>query len=186
MKKMISRKHKSTLDMRKLSALVHYICSKCPDKNLLGATKLNKILWYSDAIALQMWGAPITGEVYVKRQFGPVPKHILGVIEQLEREGAIAVTNTPYHNYAKREYVSLKVPKISIFTPQEISLVDDVINEICYNHTATSISLASHDRIWELAEIGEDLPLETVFASELDEVTEEDVKWAKRALSKTA
>jgi hypothetical protein len=173
-------------DPKKLKALVHYICSKCPDRNLLGATKLNKILWYSDAIALQMWGAPITGETYVKRQFGPVPKHILKVIEQLENDGAIAVKSTPFHKYEKREFISLKDPKISMFTPQEISLVDDVINEICYNHTATSISLASHDRIWELAEIGEDLPLDTVFASQLDEITEADVKWAKRALSKTA
>jgi hypothetical protein len=65
-------------------------------------------------------------------------------------------------------------------------LIDDVIGEICFNHTATSISLASHDRIWELAEIGDELPLETIFASDLDEVTEADVKWAKDALRKTA
>ncbi len=173
-------------DFKKLKALVHYICSKCPDKNLLGATKLNKILWYADAISLQTRGVPITKETYIKRQFGPVPKHILQVIEKLQDEDAIAVKNTPFHNYEKREFVSLKQPKLSMFTPDEISLIDDVIREICFNHTASSISLASHDRIWELAEIGDELPLETVFASELDEVTESDVKWAKRALSKTA
>jgi hypothetical protein len=173
-------------DLKKLKSLVHYICSKCPDRNLLGATKLNKILWYADSIALETRGIPITGETYVKRQYGPVPKDIPQVIDKLESEGAIAVKSTPFHNYEKREYVSLKDPNISMFAPEEISLIDDVIGDICFNHTATSISLASHDRIWELAEIGEEIPLETVFASDLDEVTEADVKWAKRALSRIA
>ncbi|MDP3089348.1 MAG: Panacea domain-containing protein [Nitrospira sp.] len=182
------RAHKrlGSRDLKKLKALVHYICSKCPDKNLLGATKLNKILWYADAISLETRGISITKETYVKRQFGPVPKHILQVIEKLEDEDKIAVKNTPFHNYEKREFVSLKEPNLSVFTPDEISLVDDVIREICFNHTASSISLASHDRIWELAEIGDELPLETIFASDLDEVTEADVRWAKRALSKIA
>ena len=173
-------------DLKKLKALVHYICSKCPDRSLLGATKLNKILWYADAISLETRGESITRETYVKRQFGPVPKHILQVIDKLEDEDAIAVKSTPFHNYEKKEFVSLKKPDISMFSPDEISLIDDVIREICFNHTATSISLASHDRIWELAEIGDELPLETIFASELDEVTEADVRWAKRALSKIA
>ena len=173
-------------DLKKLKALVHYVCSKCPDTSLLGATKLNKILWYADAISLQTRGISITKETYVKRQFGPVPKHILSIIARLEDEGAIAVKNTPFHNYEKREFVSLKKPNISMFSPEEISLIDDVIREICFNHTASSISLASHDRTWELAEIGDELPLETVFASALDEITEADVKWARRALSKTA
>jgi hypothetical protein len=173
-------------DLKKLKALVHYICSKCPDKNLLGATKLNKILWYADALSLETRGETITKETYIKRQFGPVPKHILEIIKKLEDDDAIAVKNTPFHNFEKREFVSLKRPDLSMFTPDEISLIDDVIGEICFNHTATSISLASHDRIWELAEIGDELPLETIFASDLDEVTEADVKWAKGALRKTA
>ena len=173
-------------DLKKLKALVHYVCSKCPDKSLLGATKLNKILWYADAISLQTRGVSITKETYIKRQFGPVPKHILQVIDKLQAEDAIAVKNTPFHTYEKREYVSLKSPDISMFTPEEISLIDDVIQEICFNHTASSVSLASHDRIWELADIGDELPLETVFASELDEITEADVRWAQKALSKTA
>lgn len=181
-----SRPRLSAKDLKKLKTLVHYVCSKCPDTTLLGATKLNKILWYADAISLETRGVSLTRETYVKRQFGPVPKHVLQVIEMLRKEGAIAVKSTPFHNYEKREFVSLTQPNISMFTPEEISLIDDVIREICFNHTARSISLASHDRIWELAEIGDELPLETVFASELDEVTETDVNWARHALSQIA
>ena len=77
-------------------------------------------------------------------------------------------------------------PDISMFKPEEISIVDDVLREVCFNHTASSISIATHDDIWKLAEIGEEIPIETAFASELAEITEDDVKWAKRKLSKMA
>lgn len=34
----------------KFKALVHYICWKVEDPRQLGATKLNKILWFSDVL----------------------------------------------------------------------------------------------------------------------------------------
>ena len=70
-----------SLDQRKLKALIHYICYQCHDPSVLGATNLNKILWYSDVIAFARAGASITGETYVKQQFGPVPRHILGILK---------------------------------------------------------------------------------------------------------
>lgn len=170
----------------KLEALAHYICYKCQDPTILGSTKLNKILWYSDVISLKLRGEAITGETYVKRQYGPVPKHILEVIRRLQKQGAIVVRPSDYHGYQKRDFIAMTKPDFSVFSPEEISIVDDVLREVCYNHTATSISLATHDDIWKLADIGEEIPLETAFASELAEISEEDVKWAKRNLSKIA
>lgn len=173
-------------DRRKFKALVQYICYKCHDPSVLGATKLNKILWYSDIIAFAKTGVSITTETYVKQQHGPVPKHILQVIGELEADKAVAVREVAYYDYAKREYIALREPDISMFKPEEISIVDSVIDVVCHKHTAASISTGSHDAIWKLAEIGEEIPLYTVFASELGEITEADVKWAKEVLSKTA
>ena len=175
-----------SLDQNKLKTLVQYICFQCHDPSVLGATKLNKILWYSDVIAFARGGASITGESYTKQQFGPVPRHILGVIEDLEAEEALAVREVEYFGKLKKEYIALKKPDISMFTADEISLVDSVIDVVCHEHTATSISMASHDAIWKLAEIGEEIPVYAALASELGEVTEDDVKWAKQVLSKTA
>jgi Protein of unknown function (DUF4065) len=171
---------------RKLEALAHYICYKCQDPTVLGSTKLNKILWYSDVIALQVRGEAITGETYVKQQFGPVPRHILEALKRLEKREDIVVRPSEFHGYTKKDLIALTAPDISIFKPEEISIVDDVLREVCFNHTAASISLATHDDIWKLAEIGEEIPLETAFASELAEITDDDVKWAKRKLSKIA
>ena len=167
----------------KFKTLVHYICAQSHDPSVLGATKLNKVLWYSDVLSYLRTGTTITNETYIKQQFGPVPKHILPVMEELESEGAIAVRDVEYYGYPKREFVALNEPDISTFTPNEISIVDKILDVVCHKHTATSISMASHDAVWKLAEIGEEIPLYAVLASKLGEITESDVAWAKEKLT---
>lgn len=165
----------------KFKELVLYISYKAEPKEL-GATKLNKILLYSDMVSYLDFGKPIVGETYIKRQYGPVPKHILNITEQLVASGDMFIRDINYSEYTKREYLPLREPNLSVFSPEEISIVDNFINIICYEHTATSISKHSHDRIWELAEIGEEIPYNTIFASQLGEIDEFDIQWAQRAL----
>jgi len=171
---------------QKFNNLVHYICHKCDNAEILGATKLNKILWYCDVFSYRWMGKSMTGEKYIKRQYGPVPSHIISTLNELEWDGKIATRDKEYFGHRKKEYISLKRPDISLFTSDDISMVDDIIDIICLEHTAKSISHSTHDRIWELAEIGEEIPYYTIFASELGEITEEDIKWAKGQLKKAA
>ena len=51
------------------------------------------------------------------------------------------------------------------------------------NHTATSISEETHDLIWSLAQMGEEIPYETVFASRTSEIDETDVAWIRDELT---
>ena len=170
----------------KFNRLVHYICNKCHDPTTLGATKLNKILLCSDRYAYFWSGTPITGERYIKRQFGPVPAHILETLDELVSQEALIIRESYYGGYPKREFITLNAPDLSIFSAQEISTVDSMIKAICDNHTAQSISDLTHDKIWELADIGEEIPYETVFVSSLGEINEDDMEWAKRELEDAA
>lgn len=88
------------------------------------------------------------------------------------------IRNVSFHGFPKKEFISLKEPVLDDeFTADEISIVDDVVDAICRNHTAVSISRLSHDDIWEMAAIGEELPIYVALA-ERGEITEEDVAWA--------
>jgi hypothetical protein len=176
----------SKLNDAKMKALVHYICDKARDPSVLGSIKLNKVLWYSDAFYYYATGKAITGETYIKRQFGPVPKHILAILEQLEQEKKIVRGKEIFFGYPKAEYISIADPDLSMFSAEEISLVDAAFEHVCLKHTAMSISNASHDDIWKMAEIGEVLPLETTFVSDLDEVDESDVEWAREEMKDAA
>jgi len=171
------------LDRDKLRALVHYICDRVPNPKQWGATKLNKALFYSDMESFLSLGRPITGETYIKRQFGPVSEHLPSILEELERDRAIAISQAtgygPYSGAPRREFFSLRRPDISDFTPEEISIVDQTVDVICNEFTARGISEYSHDVVWEAAEIGEALPYFTAHARSLGEIDETDVAWAR-------
>lgn len=166
----------------KFKDLVHYICHTA-DRDELGAVKLNKILWYSDIESYINRGTPLTGAVYIKRQFGPVPKDVLRALEDLSAERKMVVRDIPFFRDKKREYISLAEPDIGRFKAPEISLVANIMHYICHHHTAESISDATHDIIWELAEIGEEIPYCAVYGAILGEITEEDIKWAKESIA---
>lgn len=165
---------------KRFKSLVHYVCYKCHDPSKLGKTKLNKVLYYSDFSAYLHLGKSITNEKYIKHQFGPVPAHVDSALDALKKEGAIVVRDAEFFGYAKKEFIALKKPDISQFSADEISLVDLVTESICDGFTAKAISEASHDEIWELAEIGEEIPYCTAFVASLGEITEEDLRWAQR------
>lgn len=173
-------------DRAKFKELVQYICWRCDDPTDLGSTKLNKVLWRADTQAYYWHEQPITGVAYVKRQFGPVPRAILPVLDELQTEGAIAIREVDHFGNAKREFFALRIPALRAFTASEISLVDQAIEYVCKKHTARSISKETHDDIWDLASIGEEIPYETIFAAQLGEVTEDDITWADTQLEALA
>lgn len=171
----------------RFKALVHYILEKCDDPKKLGATKLNKVLWYADTFAFRSTGQTISGEThYVKRQFGPVPKKILAAINDLKSEKKILVRETEYFGKPKREYISLESADTSKFTSEEIEIVDAVLGVICDHHTAASISDMSHDLIWEAAELGEEIPVYAVLAAQAGAPSKDDMKWADQLIKKHA
>jgi hypothetical protein len=70
--------------------VTHYIIARC-DPTKLGATKLKKVLWFADVMYYRHHGRTITGvDNYVKRQFGPVQRTMLGVLDELKRHQKIA------------------------------------------------------------------------------------------------
>lgn len=168
----------------RLKALVHYVCDQCPDPTMLGATKLNKVLWYVDTIAYRKIGQTISGETtYIKRQFGPVPKRILKTLEGLENDGSIVIKNVPSLGGSRREFISLKPSSHSMFTDQERLIIDQVVDVICRDHTAASISELSHDAIWEAAELGEEIPVYAVLASRAAPIEKRHRDWAGKIMA---
>jgi len=164
----------------KFKALVHYICYRCfnVDPSSLGSVKLNKILWLSDFMAYRDLQEPITGARYVRRPLGPVPHQILPVLNDLEAEGALTVSETKFHGKPKKTYSVHKPASDDMFTPEEKAIVDRMIDFVCDWHTAASISEFSHDHIWKAAKEGEEIPYMTVFAKP-GTITQEDRDWAR-------
>lgn len=164
--------------------MVHYIINQCGDPEKLGATKLNKILWFLDSSYYYLHGKAVTEANYIKLQHGPVPENIMYVKEFLQEEKKIVIRKSEAAYYIPEYLISLQEPDLSLFNAEEISIADKFIYNICNNHTASSISELSHDEIWQLAEHGEPIPLFTVFAQRTGELTPTDVEWGKQVVAR--
>lgn len=162
----------------KFRAMVHYVCDRC-DPNKLGATKLNKILWLSDVLSYMNTGNAISGESYLKRQRGPVPSYILSTIDALVSEGKLRVRDVDFHGFKKREYIALEEADASIFDGNELEIINDMIEYVCDEHTAESVSDLSHNAAWNAAAIGEEIPHYAAFMWNFGELNEFDMRWAQ-------
>ena len=167
----------------KFANLVHYIISEQGDMRNLGIKKLNKVLWYADTIAYRATGKTITSERYIKRQCGPVPKNILATIRSLERKNKILTSELDIPWRAKG-FVSLSNVDITLFSREELKIVDTVLSHICNKRIVTSISDMSYNTIWDVAELGEEIPMFVVLAGHPGVVTKRDQKWANGIISK--
>ena len=168
-----------SLDRQKLKALTHYVIWRAGHREGFGATKLNKVLWFADARSYMMYRHPITGATYVREKHGPVPKEIMSIRSELASEGRIAITTEPYYSGEITRFKALEAPDVSIFSQEEMNLVDWWIKHVDEEHTAASVSELSHDRMWELAQLGEEIPLYAVFASRIRAPLGKELEWAR-------
>jgi hypothetical protein len=58
-------------------------------------------------------------------------------------------------------------------------LVDWWIKHVAEEHTATSISDLSHNYAWNIAAMGEEIPLHAVFADRVRSPNDEELEWAR-------
>ncbi|NOY30424.1 MAG: SocA family protein, partial [Planctomycetes bacterium] len=140
-----------------------------------GATKLNKLLFFSDFLAYRKFGKSITGHPYQKLNKGPAPRALVPIREQLEAEEAIALAERDYHGYPQKRVLALREADLSRFSSDEIALVTALIEEY-WGRTATQLSDLSHEfRGWQLAEYGEDIPYELMLV-EFKKESQEDLE----------
>lgn len=169
-------------DKTKFKALVHYVIWKAGRRDRFGATKLNKVLWFAEARAYTLTGVPITGATYIREKWGPVPKQMVSVRAELEREGLIRVT-LGRGEWDHTKFLALAPPDVAALSPKEKETVDYWIDHIDRDHTATSISDELHDYAWEIAKLGEVLPLYSCFAARIRDPNDRELEWAKSRAS---
>lgn len=169
------------LNREKFKALVQYVCATS-EPTKLGATKLNKALWRADFRAYYELGASITGARYTRQPFGPVPDWVTSVLRELQHEGTLSVADVKFFGQPKKEYRSLTAPRTDLFSEAELRIADEAIRFVTEEHTARSISEFSHDRIWQSANDGEEIPYHTIFAVP-GEIGDDERDWAHAVLS---
>lgn len=144
----------------KLRELILYIARKSEKDPNFGATKLNKLLFYSDFTAFGMFGNPITGQEYQKLPQGPCPRRLIPIQEELLSAGDLVIEQRPVYTKMQRRPIAVRDPDLSLFDPEELKQVDKIL-ALFAGLNATQISDKSHGFMgWALAEDKETIPYE--------------------------
>lgn len=150
----------------RLKELILYISAKCAHDPAFGATKLNKILWRSDFMAFAQERVPITGVEYQRLAQGPAPRRLLPVQNELTCDGrAVVSTTTGLGGYQRKVTIPLSDPDLSLFSAEQIAIVDEVIEEY-RNLNASEVSALSHGKAWEIIPNRGSIPYEAVFMAD--------------------
>lgn len=169
-----------TFDHEKFRSLVLYIIWKTSHRQGFGSTKLNKALWFAEARTFEAFGKPISGETFVRDKYGPRSTHLTEVCNELESNGLIEKFVERIYDYEAVRYRAFEPPATPAFTNEELGFVDWWIAFID-KHTAASISDFSHDYGWEIAAMGEELPIYAFLASKIRAPEgEQEIEWAQK------
>ncbi len=148
---------------KKLRELILYAAMRSEDDPKFGAIKLNKILFFADFTAYAQTGKSISGAAYRALEHGPAPTKLVPVKKKLERdEDAFEYTKLVAGGFEQKRLLARRQPELGMFSPEEVSLIDDVITRL-WDYCAKEASDLSHQFAgWQLADVGEDIPYESV------------------------
>jgi hypothetical protein len=162
-------------DRAKFKNLMHYVIWKTNGRDGFGATKLYKVLWFSEARAFVLHKTPITGAHFIREEHGPVPRLGRQIRAELMSDGLISERQIGKQWHFK----SLVPPPQGFLTEKEKAIVDYWVRHIDEEHTAESISDFSHNFGWEIAAQGEPLPYHSILADRFRDPTDDEVKKAQ-------
>ncbi len=170
-------------DRQKFKDVIHYVVAQTrPDE--LGRVKLHKVLYFADMIWFIAEGRGLTGAEYRKQPMGPCATGLGRALGELEDEGRIKIGRRKYFGYDKAEYEAREPAPLNRLTTQQQQLVDDVVEFVCRNNTARSISDFSHTRVWEATENGAVMPYFTALNMLPVEIEDAAINWAREEAAK--
>jgi hypothetical protein len=150
---------------QKFKELLIYISEQSEGDSSYGATKANKILFFADFLAYLYLGRSITGWSYERMNHGPVPVDIYSTRNEMELEDSLLVYDRDYHGNRQTRYVARRQPDLSMFSAEEISLVDRLLREN-WGKSARDISDESHRFAgWAFAHDREIIPYEVALVN---------------------
>ena len=119
-----------TIRTEKYKQVILYLCSKL-GKEVRGKKKLAKLLYFVDFDFFEKNQKYFTGDRYKALPMGPFPVSLNKITAEMAKEKTLKVESVNEHNgyNATEIYTCLKDPKVSIFSKDEIEMLNRVIKK---------------------------------------------------------
>jgi len=159
-------------DNARLKEMIVYVASKCQEDPGFGAVKLNKILFQADFRSYRLRGRPVTGAAYFRLKYGPAPRAMVPVMQELHSDDAVRTQRRIVGGREQRRPIALRPAKLHFFSGEDIAIIDDIISEM-WGRSAIDVSAESHGIQWQTRTNSDPIPYEAAYLSD-DPVTADD------------
>jgi hypothetical protein len=167
-----------TKEEQKFGELILYLAKLSEADPKCGRTKLNKLLFYVDFRAYERFGAPISGQQYQKRDYGPTAGSFMPVVRALEEEHACAWAERAYHGRPMKKLLALREPDVRVFRPEEVDLIREVLEEFLPYDARDMTNMTHVFAGYQAAEMDEEIPYNMVFVDDARPLSPEEEAWA--------
>jgi uncharacterized phage-associated protein len=116
------------LNKNKYKNAILYFIKYCNNK-YLGATKLNKLLYYLDFINYRDRQNSVTGDFYIHNHYGPTPNEVLSVVSEMAENKEIEITKDPFEDSHTISFKALKDIDEKVFNKEEKELLKNICKE---------------------------------------------------------
>ncbi len=114
--------------------------------------KCHKILYFADNEHLSKYGRSITGDAYVRMDFGPVPTCIYDLFKAVRGDSYFAsqvddVRRDYFHFVNNKDMVAVAKPDMSYLSGSDVEMLDKYIAKL-KDKSFNSVSEVSHGYAW--------------------------------------
>lgn len=166
---------------KRLAEAILYVCGVCETDAAFGMIRLNKILFEADFLSFGLRGVPITGVRYQRLEHGPAPKAMVPRLRDLQERQDLVIRRADFIGRPQQRPIPLRNADLSIFSGEDIALLDQVIKE-SWGKTGAEVSELSHRMAWKTRENGDDIPYEAAWLSNEPPTAREILKTEQLAL----
>jgi len=166
----------------KLKQTILYIANKSKEDPAFGLTKLNKILFTADFYYFGFTGKPITGAQYIHLDWGPAPREMAIVLDELVSEGKAEIVENDFFGKKQKRLIPKIECDLSEFSEGEIKFIDHIIKTLS-DWNGSDLSLWTHSLTpWLITSDKEEIPYYSIFALEDLPIEKDGMTWAKKEL----
>lgn len=114
--------------------------------------RCHKILYFADNEHLSKYGRTITGDSYVRMDFGPVPTCVYDLFKAVRGDSYFAnhvddVRQNCFHFVNNKDITSVGKPNMSYLSESDVEMLDKYIKQL-KDKDFNSVSEASHGYAW--------------------------------------
>lgn len=132
----------------KFKELIVYLWQLGDGDERLGATKLNKLLWYADKAAYLRSGRSITGARYVHLPEGPAPIALVPARRDLVESGRLRPDPRPVNSHTMQRFEATGPARLDAFTADELQDVHSVVRRFWYLDNGAMSRLSHFEGGW--------------------------------------